>query len=57
MSEIIDNRLDTHLQSRAKRMAQLKKWMFLLVAIVSGVTELVGDGFSHDLSNNMASVA
>jgi hypothetical protein len=46
-----------HLQSRAKRMAQLKKWVFLLVAIVSGVTELVEDGFSHDLSNNMASVA
>jgi hypothetical protein len=35
-------------------MGQLKKWMFLLVDIVSGVTELVGDGFSHDLSHNMA---
>ena len=31
--------------------------VFLLVTMVSGVTELVGDVISHELSNDIASVA
>ena len=40
-----------------KRIAQLEEYVFLLMAIISGVTELVGGAFYHDLSNNIASVA
>ena len=45
------------LQSPVKVVARLQKWVFLMITMVSGVTELVGGVFSQDLSNGMASVA